>query len=193
MEQNEQKDKSVFVTVGTTQFNPLTSSITTPEFLSFLSSHNYTSLTIQYGKGIPPSFPSCTNLQRTDDGDMTCFLENQTIKCQAYRFKPSLISDISTASLILSHAGAGSIMEGLSFPSVKKVVVVINSQLMNNHQLELAHAMKSRGYLFVLEHPEEVRERNVMEEVERFVPRKFEGGDGGEDFVKIVDCQMGFV
>jgi len=84
-------------------------------------------------------------------------------------------------------------MEGLSFPSVKKVVVVINSQLMDNHQLELAHAMKSRGYLFVLEHPEEVRERKVMEEVERFVPRKFEGGDGGEDFVKIVDCQMGFV
>ena len=41
------------------------------------------------------------------------------------------------ASLIISHAGAGSIMEGLSLN--KLMLVVINSSLMVNHQTELAY------------------------------------------------------
>ncbi|KAG3115128.1 hypothetical protein PI125_g5806 [Phytophthora idaei] len=47
--------------------------------------------------------------------------------------------DVAVADLIISHAGAGSIMDGLALK--KKLVVVVNTALMDNHQAELAEAM----------------------------------------------------
>ena len=47
---------------------------------------------------------------------------------------------MKAASFIISHAGAGSIMEGLSLE--KRMLVVINADLMDNHQFELAHALQ---------------------------------------------------
>eukprot|EP00968_Pinguiococcus_pyrenoidosus_P013090 scaffold1175_cov248-Pinguiococcus_pyrenoidosus.AAC.9 len=49
------------------------------------------------------------------------------------------------AELIVSHAGAGSIVEALRLR--KKLVVVVNTALMDNHQLELAEALADRDHV----------------------------------------------
>ena len=50
-----------------------------------------------------------------------------------------------SASLIISHAGAGSILEGMRLGAL--MVVVVNDKLMHNHQQELAEALDGAGHL----------------------------------------------
>jgi len=49
------------------------------------------------------------------------------------------------ADLIISHAGAGSCLEALE--NRRRLLVVINESLMDNHQIELACALKECNYL----------------------------------------------
>nr|CAD7586733.1 unnamed protein product [Timema genevievae] len=63
-----------------------------------------------------------------------------------YRFKTSIVEDIQEANLVVSHAGAGSCLEVLE--ARKPLVVVINQQLMDNHQLELAEQLQADDHLF---------------------------------------------
>ena len=56
----------------------------------------------------------------------------------------SLTALMASASLIISHAGAGSISEALYFR--KPLIVCINETLMDNHQRELADALADRRY-----------------------------------------------
>ena len=49
------------------------------------------------------------------------------------------------AALIVSHAGAGSILEGMRLG--KLMLVVVNDALMHNHQQELAHELHARNHL----------------------------------------------
>lgn len=62
-----------------------------------------------------------------------------------YRFKPSLDDDMRSAALIISHAGAGSILEGMRLRAT--MVVVVNDALMHNHQQELAGELHERRHL----------------------------------------------
>ena len=55
------------------------------------------------------------------------------------RFKSNLVDDMSVSDLIISHCGAGSILEALSMK--KQLIVVINGSLQDNHQLELSDAL----------------------------------------------------
>eukprot|EP01099_Mayorella_cantabrigiensis_P005196 TRINITY_DN406_c0_g2_i1.p1 TRINITY_DN406_c0_g2~~TRINITY_DN406_c0_g2_i1.p1 ORF type:complete len:221 (-),score=65.70 TRINITY_DN406_c0_g2_i1:147-809(-) len=68
--------------------------------------------------------------------------------CSCYAFKPSLQPDLLAADLVISHAGAGSIIETLKFRPRKNLVVVINDELMDNHQIELAQQMENKHHLF---------------------------------------------
>lgn len=43
------------------------------------------------------------------------------ISCESYRFKPTLQEDMARADLVISHAGAGSIMEALGALSLAGV------------------------------------------------------------------------
>ena len=49
------------------------------------------------------------------------------------------------AALIISHAGAGSILEGMRLGAL--MVVVVNDALMHNHQQELAGELHERRHL----------------------------------------------
>ncbi len=62
-----------------------------------------------------------------------------------YRFKPSLSSDVSSASLVISHAGAGTCLEAQA--ARRPHVVVVNEELMGNHQAELAERLSRGGHL----------------------------------------------
>lgn len=72
--------------------------------------------------------------------------ERAGICIEIFRFKATLSEDMSAADLVICHAGAGSITEALSYK--KKVMVVVNETLMDNHQSELARAMVGKGYCF---------------------------------------------
>lgn len=65
--------------------------------------------------------------------------------CRYFRYEPSLDALVAAASLIISHAGAGSIFEALR--AGKLLLVVANEALMDNHQAELAEALAAQNYL----------------------------------------------
>lgn len=75
------------------------------------------------------------------------------------------------ASLIISHAGAGSIMEGLSLE--KLMLVVINSSLMDNHQTELAYALSKRQYLCCVDSPAYLKTTPIWNKISGFKPDRF--------------------
>ncbi|XP_034739389.1 UDP-N-acetylglucosamine transferase subunit ALG13 homolog [Etheostoma cragini] len=121
--------KTVFVTVGTTSFDELIESITSPETVEALKARGYERLVLQVGRGsLLPAAQSCPH-----------------IKLQAYRFKDSIAEDLKQADLVISHAGAGSCLEALG--AGKSLLVVINDKLMNNHQLEMARQLHMDSHL----------------------------------------------
>lgn len=143
------KNKTLFVTVGTTLFEALVAAVTTPSALEWMVENSYTHLIIQYGKGQKPSLAP-----------------NEKLTVVCYDFKPSLEHDMMAANLIVSHAGAGTVMEGLRLQ--KKLVVVINTALMDNHQTELASAMGERRHLYVVDSPELLANVETWKEFEAF-------------------------
>lgn len=120
--------KSVFVTVGTTKFNDLIYSVTKRRTLEAFKRKGYTSLTIQMGNGLIDIEPS------------------DIIEISSYTFKPDIGSDISNSDLVISHGGAGSIMQALDHK--KPLLVVINEDLMDNHQYELAEKLSKEKRLY---------------------------------------------
>lgn len=165
--------KNVFVTVGTTRFEKLVAAVTSPVALDWMSSQGYSSLTIQYGTGKQPEIEK----------------SKTPFPVYAYSFQPSLAKDMETADLILSHAGAGTVMEALRLQ--KKLVVVINTLLMDNHQTELAAAMEERGHLFMVENPELLEKKDTWISFQDFVPVPHKGGDE-KDFPRLLDSFLGF-
>lgn len=166
--------RTIFVTVGTTLFDKLVSATTSPSALQWMASHGYTRLVVQYGKGSEPTLPKNSPLK---DG------------IETYRFRPTLDDDMRQADLIISHAGAGTVMEAMKLG--KHLVVVINTALMDNHQTELAHAMGNRNHLFVVNSPEEMEDIRTWDNFEEFIPVPCESGDD-TDFPRLVDALMGF-
>jgi beta-1,4-N-acetylglucosaminyltransferase len=160
----------IFVTVGTTRFDALVQGVARPEALHWMKKNGYTHLVIQHGKGDEPVIP-----------------QDCPISVRSYRFQSSLEKDMQDADLILSHAGAGTVMEALRMQ--KRLVVVINTLLMDNHQLELANAMAKRGHLFVVTEPSDL-DLEIWNDFDSFVPKPYEGGDE-HDFSRLLNQHMG--
>mmetsp|Transcript_1844 Transcript_1844/g.4853 ORF Transcript_1844/g.4853 Transcript_1844/m.4853 type:complete len:318 (-) Transcript_1844:820-1773(-) len=168
---SEKKGKNIFVTVGTTQFDALISSATSEVALEWMERQGFSSLTVQYGRGEKPELPSC------------CSLEIQT-----YDFRPSLMADMERADLILSHAGAGTVMEVLRMK--KTLIVVINTDLMDNHQTELAGAMADRKHLLMVPEPKLLHDKETWASFDEFVPLPHEQGDP-YDMPRLLDSFLG--
>ena len=120
----------MLVTVGSTLFQDLTDVVLQPVFLRTLSSLGYGSMIVQYGSA---------QLKWTGPDNISGI----TIETKPY------ISDIdqvfASSDLIISHAGSGSILSGLRLG--KPMIVVPNTKLMDNHQVELAEVLQREGYL----------------------------------------------
>ncbi|KAL5716643.1 N-acetylglucosaminyldiphosphodolichol N-acetylglucosaminyltransferase [Ranunculus cassubicifolius] len=123
--------RSVFVTVGTTSFDALVKTVDTQEVKEKLYSKGYTRLLIQMGRGsfIP-----------TKSG------EHGGLVVDYFTFSSSIADYLKSASLVISHAGSGSIFESLRLG--KPLIVVVNEDLMDNHQSELAEELAERKHLF---------------------------------------------
>ena len=130
------------LTVGTTNFDSLIRHLDSPAnaplFLQLLSSLGFSHLTIQLGGTstyTPTHLPSVA-------ASLT-----PTFTVDLLHLTPSLSSLYLSSSLVLSHAGAGSIVESLRLRI--PLIVVVNESLMDNHQLQLARALAMHRYLYM--------------------------------------------
>nr|CAG4645285.1 EOG090X0KOU [Leptodora kindtii] len=121
---------TVFVTVGTTSFDKLIQTVLQSEILVLLEKVGCRKLVLQIGRGQEPIIP-----------------HNCPIEITWFRLKNGIREDIDNASLVISHAGAGSCTEVLA--AKKPLIVVVNQDLMDNHQSELAEQLHCDGHVLV--------------------------------------------
>lgn len=125
------RNRKIFVTVGTTKFDNLIETVTNAEVLKALSIKGYSRLVLQIGNSSLK--PNYTPRHGFDS-------------IEYFQLSPSIVEHIQSADLVISHAGAGSILEALE--ANKGLIVVTNELLMNNHQLELAEQLYIDGHLY---------------------------------------------
>ena len=124
----------VFITVGTTEFDSLVSALDErcEKFTEDLQRSGCTELVLQLGRGsvLPQRLPEAC--------------EKRGILFEHFKFKPTLSEDMNKADMIISHCGAGSVLEAVTLG--KLLIVVVNETLQGNHQTELSDAMVERDY-----------------------------------------------
>ncbi|CCF58907.1 hypothetical protein KAFR_0F03110 [Kazachstania africana CBS 2517] len=152
--------KTVLVTCGATiPFPKLISCILSPEFIRSLIDNGFNRLIVQFGRGygllfgkqlglLKPSeekLSSLTSCQLGSD-QVCCFkIDNLEIVGMEYSTRiQELIKD--SADLVISHAGTGSILDSLRLH--KPLIVVINEDLMDNHQQQIADKFEELGYVW---------------------------------------------
>lgn len=152
------RTKKLLVTVGSTRFDALIRAVCEPLCLTTLTDAGYNDVTLQVGAGDFPleQYQHICQREGGIESEHSMFLADldsgtcPTVrilgtKCvvTVFRFKPSLEEDISGASLVISHAGAGSCIEVLS--QHRPLITVSNDSLMDQHQTELADQLSAMG------------------------------------------------
>ncbi|XP_055618501.1 UDP-N-acetylglucosamine transferase subunit ALG13 homolog [Toxorhynchites rutilus septentrionalis] len=163
--------ENVFVTVGTTKFEELIDKVTEPSVVNELRRMGCRTLNLQIGRGKDPTIAK--ELFAND------------IEVKFFDLKSSIADDIRQADLVISHAGAGSCIEVLS--AEKPLVVVINENLMDNHQTELAEQLSKEGYLecCTLSTLSQALASSNLGQLKKFPPGSV------ADFVNFLDVFMG--
>ena len=110
-------------------------------------------IVIQHGASrLAPTWPfGNNNLEKShhdtlldhNDGDIDAAKESFSV--EAYTYKPSLAQDMMNCSVLVCSGGAGTLLEALELE--KCVVVVPNTTLQDNHQLEIVHELQRSGYI----------------------------------------------
>ena len=141
-------EKQILITVGTTKFENLIKAIDKEEFYEMLIKTGFTKLIIQkgYGEYIPKNYKAFENKMKIQISEIINHFENI----------------IKTSDLIISHGGAGIILESLK--NKRKVIVCVNDELMDNHQVELATSLEENGYLYYCKNLS-----NITEEAEKLI------------------------
>ncbi|VIO97812.1 glycosyltransferase 28 domain containing 1, putative [Brugia malayi] len=152
----QEKRDSWLRPIGSTEFDALIRVVVERKFLESLKEIGITDLLIQMGKGK-------IELEKGN---------HYGININYYRYKDDILQDIAEADLVIGHAGAGTCLEVLRYK--KPLVVVVNEELMNNHQWELAERLQELGHIFCTR-PNDLAE--VIKSPEIFKRRPFAGPD----------------
>ena len=143
---------SCLITVGTTQFNALIQAIdeAADTILDILISRQISRLIVQLGTGSywPSKLEECAD-------------KHPSIVVECVRFHNDFADILAAATLIIGHAGAGTILEALR--AHRQLLVVINDSLMDNHQLELAQELAKDSYLDYCSVKDIVKSLRLME------------------------------
>lgn len=118
----------VFVTVGSTSFDNLIRTVNSEQISAVLTKHGYDRVLLQIGE----------KAQFTP-------VQNNFIQTEYFHKRKSIHSLLKKASLVICHAGVGTVMETLRLKT--PVIVVANNSLMDNHQTELAEELARRNYI----------------------------------------------
>lgn len=162
---------TLLITVGTTEFDELIQAIDNTEFMECLERCHFTKLSIQRGRGTYDP----VNILSYRSG-----LTSQKVEVEIFSYKSNLDKDMQNADLIVSHCGAGSILESISLR--KPLIVVINESLQDNHQKELSDALTEGGYCLA------AKPHEVIHAVHRHYERPL--NDGITKQFPINDCSL---
>ncbi|KAF1807294.1 glycosyltransferase family 1 protein [Mucor lusitanicus] len=165
----------LFVTVGSTGFDALIQQTTSSDFLNSLSEVGIKKVVYQFGAS---EQVFANSLQ---------FYQGKVLDLDGYKYKASIAEDMEQADIIISHAGAGTILQALRMEN-KKLIVVVNESLMDNHQHQLAQAMHSSNYAICSDISELT---NTLKNINHIQLTPFPAAKP-ETFASIVDEQMGF-
>ena len=116
-------EKVIFVTVGTTLFSSLIDNIINRHTINYMIQNNYTHLIIQYGKDQKPKIDPVTVLPE----------HAHKIHIELYDFKPSLYDDMYKASIIICHAGAGTLTEAIRISQAQMRDTTTTAGINNNN------------------------------------------------------------
>ncbi|BGO92064.1 hypothetical protein NBRC10512_000795 [Rhodotorula toruloides] len=144
------------LTVGSTRFDALVASSFDSTSLSSLASLGIQHVLAQVGNSTLPA--------GWKEGTRTT---QQGLQVEVVRFLGDLEERAGRTDLVVSHAGAGSILSFLrpldsSLPSSqpnatrRQLVLVPNSTLMDSHQSDLADEMEKKGWAVVCRRPEDL-------------------------------------
>lgn len=138
--------KQVLITVGTTNFDDLISSWDSNVAFEWLKFHNFDSIVFQIGTGsyIPSVLHDLSILPSNSN-------KIKKIDVSWFRLVPDLSSIMDQSTLIVSHAGAGTVIEALE--KGKSLIVTVNRSLMDDHQAELAEALQESQLCTILPFP----------------------------------------
>ncbi|CAL8080151.1 unnamed protein product [Calicophoron daubneyi] len=141
---------TALVTVGTTYFDELISEVNKPIFHASLYRLGYRKLIVQYGSGtVTPVQPTRDAVTTAAHGVFDRAPELKPLVLEKFQYKDDLEQEFTTASLIISHGGAGTCMQALTPFGKRRLIIVVNETLMNNHQKELAHALYAGRHALV--------------------------------------------
>ncbi|KAF5771174.1 putative N-acetylglucosaminyldiphosphodolichol N-acetylglucosaminyltransferase [Helianthus annuus] len=171
-DKHDEYKRTVFVTVGTTSFDSLVKTVDSKQVKEALSAKGYTHLVIQMGRG--------SYIPKKSSG------EDGSLVVDYFTFSSSIADYLRSASLVISHAGSGSIFETLRL--AKPLIVVVNEDLMDNHQSELAEELAERKHLFCAR-PQTLCEVTKSLNLDTIVP--YEPGDANP-VAKLINKHLGF-
>ncbi|XP_050296769.1 UDP-N-acetylglucosamine transferase subunit ALG13 homolog [Anthonomus grandis grandis] len=145
---NSFQSKHVFVTVGTTKFPQLIQALTKPKVLKMLKKLNCNFIQVQTGKDFEgiEFHPNIKASVRQENDVWYVELPNYNISIKYNEYFENFQEEIAKSNLVISHAGAGSCLDVLRLN--KPLIVVVNEDLMDNHQVELASQLQKNGYLY---------------------------------------------
>ncbi|GAA5971143.1 hypothetical protein JCM8115_003073 [Rhodotorula mucilaginosa] len=143
------RGKTCVLTVGSTRFDPLVHAFLSADSLASLAALGITTVVAQVGNSTLP--------KGYKEGSTTL---PQGLELHVLRFATDLEEQVGQTDLVVSHAGAGSILSFLrplgssASPATRPVsdrtlVLVPNSTLMDSHQSDLAEEMNRKGWATV--------------------------------------------
>jgi len=140
--------KKLFVTVGTTKFPKLVNTITEEKVFGALIELGFDFIQIQTGKDFKEVKLDQTlkNVSIYKENKSTIVTVDSRITIKYDDYFENFEEEITSADLVISHAGAGSCLDILR--QNKPLIVVINEELMNNHQTELAEQLQKNEHLY---------------------------------------------
>ncbi|KAI4756533.1 hypothetical protein E4T52_11384 [Aureobasidium sp. EXF-3400] len=141
--------KVCFVTIGATaSFATLVRATVSLSFCHSLEQNQYTDLIVQYGADGSALFQSLVQDINSDKQGTNINVSGfglDTSGLSQYMKLAKTGGDSGVEGLVVSHAGSGTILDALRIDV--PLVVVPNSELLDNHQVELADALAEQEYV----------------------------------------------